>query len=245
VPELSASNVLARKPSISSTTLNVTWNITWPMAGIQCDLYRSSDKQNFSLINTQYSSEDSAANFSYTDNVPAAGSTYYYIVRLSKAGYTTTTSDTAVLSSKPLITVTAGLSDFLQGIGTPSTTQTYLVSGLNIIDSIKITPPLNYEVSANGGTTWYNNTTPLGLKPTNGTVANTTVTLRLNGTAVGTFNDNIIHSSTMADTVKTAVRGTIQSQQVQISSVLQHWPFTQNNQDSAAIRSAGVVASLQ
>jgi pectinesterase len=243
VPELSASNVLARKPSISSTTLNVTWNITWPMAGIQCDLYRSSDKQNFSLINTQYSSEDSAANFSYTDNVPAAGSTYYYIVRLSKAGYTTTTSDTAVLSSKPLITVTAGLSDFLQGIGTPSTTQTYLVSGLNIIDSIKITPPLNYEVSANGGTTWYNNTTPLGLKPTNGTVANTTVTLRLNGTAVGTFNDNIIHSSTMADTVKTAVRGTIQSQQVQISSVLQHWPFTQNNQDSAAIRSAGVVAS--
>lgn len=243
VPELSASNVLARKPSISSTTLNVTWNITWPMAGIQCDLYRSSDKQNFSLINTQYSSEDSAANFSYTDNVPAAGSTYYYIVRLSKAGYTTTTSDTAVLSSKPLITVTAGLSDFLQGIGTPSTTQTYLVSGLNIIDSIKITPPLNYEVSANGGTTWYNNTTPLGLKPTNGTVANTTVTLRLNGTVVGTFNDNIIHSSTMADTVKTAVRGTIQSQQVQISSVLQHWPFTQNNQDSAAIRSAGVVAS--
>ena len=243
VPELSASNVLARKPSISSTTLNVTWNITWPMAGIQCDLYRSSDKQNFSLINTQYSSEDSAANFSYTDNVPAAGNTYYYIVRLSKAGYTTTTSDTAVLSSKPLITVTAGLSDFLQGIGTPSTTQTYLVSGLNIIDSIKITPPLNYEVSANGGTTWYNNTTPLGLKPTNGTVANTTVTLRLNGTAVGTFNDNIIHSSTMADTVKTAVRGTIQSQQVQISSVLQHWPFTQNNQDSAAIRSAGVVAS--
>lgn len=243
VPELSASNVLVRKSSISSTTSNVTWNITWPMAGIQCDLYRSSDKQNFSLIDTQYSSEDSAANFSYTDNVPAAGTSYYYIVRLSKAGFTTTTSDTAVLSSKPLITVPAGLSDFLQGIGTPSTTQSYLVSGLNIIDSIKITAPINYEISADGGTTWYNNTKSLGLKPTNGTVASTNITLRLNGTAVGTYNDNIIHSATLADTVKTPVRGTIQSQAVQISAVLQHWPFTQNNQDSAAIRSAGVVAS--
>lgn len=243
VPELSASNVLARKPSNSSTTSTVTWNVTWPMTGIQCDLYRSSDKQNFSLINTQYSSEDSAANFSYTDNVPAAGASYYYIVRLSKSGFTTTTSDTAVLSSKPMITVTAGLSDFLQGLGTPSTTQSYLVSGLNIIDSVKILPPVNYEVSADGGATWYNNSKPLGLKPTNGTVASTNITLRLNGTAVGTYNNNIIHSATMADTVKTAVRGTIQSQPIQVSSVLLHWPFTQNSMDSASIRSAGVVAS--
>ncbi|QNA44251.1 pectinesterase family protein [Lacibacter sediminis] len=242
-PELSASNLLARKPNATSTTVNVTWNITWPMSGIKCELYRSSDKQNFSLIDTQTSSEDSACNFIYADVAPAAGASYYYIVRLSKAGFNNTTSDTAYVSSKPLITVTAALSDFLQGIGTPSTTQTYLVSGLNIIDSIKILPPVNYEVSADGGTTWYNNAKPLGLKPVTGTVANTTVTLRLNGNSVGTYNDKIIHSATMADTVKTAVRGTIQSQAVQISAVLQHWPFTQNNQDSAAIRSAGVVAS--
>lgn len=243
VPELSASNLLARKPNATATTVNVTWNITWPMPGIQCDLYRSSDKQNFSLISTQHSSEDSAANFNYTDNTPAAGASYYYIVRLSKAGFTTTTSDTALVSSKPTITVTAALSDFLQGLGTPSTTQSYLVSGLNIIDSIKIVPPVNYEISANGGATWYNNTTALGLKPTNGIVASTAVTVRLNGTVVGTYIDNIIHSGTLADTVKLALRGTIQSQPIQISNVLQHWPFTQNNQDSTAIRSAGVVAS--
>ncbi|RXK59632.1 T9SS type A sorting domain-containing protein [Lacibacter luteus] len=243
VPELSASNLIARKPNVTSATVNVTWNITWPMSGIKCELYRSADKQNFSLIDTQHSSEDSAANFSFADVAPAAGTSYYYIVRLSKTGFTTTTSDTAFVSSKPTITVTGALSDFLQGIGTPSTTQTFLVSGLNIIDSIKIAPPVNYEVSANGGTTWYNNATPLGLKPTSGTVASTTITLRLNGTVVGTYNDNIIHSGTLADTVKLAVRGTIQSQAVQISSVLQHWPFTQNNQDSAAIRSAAVIAS--
>ena len=243
VPELSASNVLARRPTPTSTTSNITWNISWPMAGIRCDLYRSSDRQNFSLINTQYSSEDSAANFSYTDNAPSAGNTYYYLVRMSKTGFSSTTSDTASLSSKPLITVTAALSDFLQGIGTPSSTQSYVVSGLNILDSIKILPPANYELSANGGTTWFNNTTPLGLKPTNGIVANTTITLRLNGTAVGTFNNNIIHSATLADTARTPLRGTIQAQPVQPSGVLQHWPFTQNNQDSAAIRSVGVVAS--
>lgn len=243
VPELSASNLLARKPTTTATTVNVTWNITWPMPGIQCDLYRSSDKQNFSLISTQYSNEDSAANFIYADNAPAAGTGYYYIVRLSKAGFATTTSDTAFVSSKPTITVTAALSDFLQGLGTPSASQSYLVSGLNIIDSIKIVPPVNYEISADAGATWYNNTKPLGLKPTNGTVASTALTVRLNGTVIGTYNDNLIHSGTLADTVKLALRGIIQSQPIQISSVLQHWPFTQNNQDSAAIRSAGVVAS--
>ncbi len=243
VPELSASNVLARKPNATATTVNVTWNITWPMTGIKCELYRSADKQNFSLIDTQHSSEDSAANFSYADVAPAPGTSYYYIVRLSKAGFTTTTSDTAFVSSKPTITVTGALSDFLQGIGTPSATQSFLVSGLNIIDSIKITPPVNYEVSANGGTTWYNNATPLGLKPTSGTVASTTITLRLNGTVVGTYNDNIIHSGTLADTVKLAVRGTIQSQAVQISALLQQWTFAQNRQDSAAVRSAAVTAS--
>jgi pectin methylesterase-like acyl-CoA thioesterase len=243
VPELSTSNLIARKPNATSSTVNITWNITWPMPGIKSELYRSSDKQNFTLIDTQTSSEDSACNFMYADVAPAAGTSYYYIVRLSKAGFTTTTSDTAFVSSKPTITVTAALSDFLQGLGTPSSPQSYLVSGLNIVDSIKILPPVNYEVSADAGITWYNNAKPLGLKPTNGTVANTTLMLRLNGTVVGTYNDNIIHSGTMADTVKTAVRGTIQSQPVQISSVLQHWPFTQNNQDSVAIRSAGVIAS--
>jgi len=177
----------------------------WPV--FQCDLYRSSDKQNFSLINTQYSSEDSAANFSYTDNVPAAGNTYYYLVRMSKAGFSSTTSDTATISSKPLITVTAALSDFLQGIGTPSSTQGYVVSGLNILDSIKILPPVNYEVSANGGTTWFNNTTPLGLKPTNGIVANTSITLRLNGMVVGTFNNNIIHAATFGRYCKNPFAG--------------------------------------
>ena len=243
VPELSTSNLLARKPNATSATVNVTWNITWPMTGIKCELYRSSDKQNFSLIDTQTSSEDSACNFMYADVAPAAGTSYYYIVRLSKAGFTTTTSDTAYVSSKPLITVTAALSDFLQGLGTPSTTQTYLVSGLNIIDSIKILPPVNYEVSVDGGTNWYNNAKPLGLKPVSGTVANTTVTLRLNGTSVGTYNNNIIHSATMADSVKTAVKGTIQSQPVQIAALLQQWTFAQNRQDSAAVRSAAVTAS--
>ncbi|NCU02868.1 MAG: T9SS type A sorting domain-containing protein [Chitinophagaceae bacterium] len=243
IPELSASNLIARKPTVASSTVNITWNITWPMSGITCELYRSSDKQNFTLIDTQHSSEDSAANFSYADNAPAAGTSYYYIVRLSKAGFTTTTSDTAFVSSKPAITVTAALSDFLQGLGTPSTTQSYLVSGLNILDSIKILPPVNYEISADGGTTWYNNAKPLGLKPTNGTVASTSIILRLNGTVAGTYNDNIIHSGTLADTVKTAVKGTIQSQAVQISALLQQWTFAQNRQDSAAVRSAAVTAS--
>jgi pectinesterase len=162
VPELSASNVLARRPTATSSSVNVTWNLTWPMSGVRCELYRSSDRQTFTLIDTQTSVEDSACNFSYVDNAPTAGSTHYYLVRMSKSGYLSTTSDTATVSSKPVINVSSAFNDFLQGIGQPSGVQSYTVSGLNIIDSIQVSVPVPYELSADAGSTWIGNGRVLG-----------------------------------------------------------------------------------
>ncbi len=241
--ELSASNVLARRPTATSSSVNVTWNLTWPMSGVRCELYRSSDRQNFTLIDTQTSVEDSACNFSYVDNAPAAGSTHYYLVRMSRSGYLSTTSDTATVSSKPVISVGSAFNDFLQGIGQPSGVQSYTVSGLNIIDSIQVSVPAPYELSADAGVTWMGNGRVLGLKPVSGTVAAKTLWVRLNGNAVGTYPVSILHSSHLADTLRTALQGRIQAEPLPVSNVLLHWPLTRNAEDSTAIRATGIVAT--
>lgn len=239
-PEISVSNLIAKK---GSTTSTITWNLSWPMPGVMCDLYRSNDKTNFTLVDSQVSLEDSAGNFSFTENVPPAGQTYYYIVRASKTGFASITSDTTLVSSTPTITVTGTLGSFLQGLGTPTAAQGYIVSGANILDNITITPPAGYEVSADG-TTWFNSTTPLVLSPTSGTVANTNISVRLNAASAGTYAGNVVHTSSGAATVNLAVTGTVQTDPLPVSEVLQHWPMTQNNQDSAAVRSIGVLASV-
>ncbi len=239
-PELSASNLIAKK-SAGNTTL--TWNLSWPMSGITCDLYRSNDKTSFSKINTQVSTEDSACNFSYSESIPPPGQTYYYIVRLSKNGYTSTTSDTAFVTSKPTITVQGVLGSFLQGLGTPSTAQSFVLAGENLVAGITVTPPAGFEVSSNN-TTWFTSSSPLVVAQTGGVLANTNIYVRLNGTAVGAISGNIVCSSTNANSVNVAVSGTVQADPLNTSAILlEQWPFTTNNQDSANVRAAGVAGT--
>jgi pectin methylesterase-like acyl-CoA thioesterase len=239
-PELSVSNLIARK---GTTTTNLTWNLSWPVTGVTCQLYRSNDKTNFTLVSTQVSTEDTACNFSFAESVPPPGQTYYYIVRASKSGYTSITSDTTRAVSTPTITVSGTLGSFLQGLGTPSASQTYLLSGLNLLDNITVTPPANYEVSLDN-TTWYNSTTPLVVTQTSGIVSNKYISVRLNGTVVGSYSGNIINVSSGAASVNVAVTGTIQTDPLTSGSiVLEQWPLTTGNADSAAVRAAGVTAT--
>jgi pectin methylesterase-like acyl-CoA thioesterase len=240
IPELSASNLIAKKGA-STTTL--TWNLTWPMTGITCELYRSTDKTNFSKINTQVSTEDSACNFTYAENNPAPGQTYYYIVRLSKSGYTSTSSDTTSVTSKPTIFVQGVLGSFLQGMGTPSSSQTFAISGENLVAGITITPPAGFEVSSNNST-WFSNSSPLVIAQSGGLVASTNIYVRLNGKAVGTASGDIVNSSGGAASVSVAVTGTVQADPLNTTAILlEQWPFTMNNQDSASVRAAGVVGT--
>lgn len=111
----------------------------------------------------------------------------------------------------PTINANGALSSFTQIIGSPSGVQTYTVSGSNLTGDITITPPANYEVSGNGGATWFTNAAPLVLPQIAGTVAATTISVRLNATAAGTYTGNITHSSAGANTVNVAVDGTAQA----------------------------------
>ncbi len=242
-PELAISNLIAKKgsPTVGVSTLN--WNLSWPQPGVQMDVYRSTDKINFTDISGQTSTEDSAGNFSFTENIPPPGATYYYVVRASKTGYTSITSDTTIVVSAPTITVTGTLGSFLQGLGTPSNAQAYIVSGANLTTGITITPPPNFEVSSDGGTTWHNNGNPLVLPQTSGIVANTTINARLNSFTAGSYSDSITHVETGAPTVKLGVAGTVQSTPLTVSVPLIQWPFTTSGADSAAVRTPGLAAS--
>jgi pectinesterase len=240
-PDIAVSNFRGVK---GTTTSTFTWNISWPIAGVTYEVLRSSDKIDFTKINEQTSANDSTVNFGFSEAIPPSGLTYYYLIRASKEGFSTHISDTVAISSTPTITVTGGLGSFVQGIGTPSAPQSYTVSAANLTTDLIITAPAAYELSANGGTTWNTGSNPIVITPNStGIIANTSISVRLNAAAAGSYSGNIIHASTGADTVRIAVTGMVQNEALTVSTLLEWWPLTINNSDSAAVRSAGVVGT--
>ena len=242
VPELSVSNLLARK---SAGQTNITWNITFPMSGITCDLYKSADGINYSKINTQVSSEDTACNFNYMDSLPAAGSNFYYLVKASKPGFTSITSDTGIISSTPTLYAYGVLGNVLQGVDAPSATQVYQLSGINLTNNVVITPPVPFEVSLDNGVTWYTHSNPLVIVPSGTTIPSTNIYLRMNGTTPGTYVDSIYHSTKGGATVPLRVKGTMLTiPLLHDSYTLAEWPLTTSTDDSSSVRSAGIVPSV-
>ena len=242
VPELSVSNLLARK--IAGQT-NITWNITFPMSGITCDLYKSKDGVNYSKISTQISTEDTACNFNYIDSLPAAGSNFYYLVKASKQGFTSITSDTGIISSTPTLFAYGVLGNVLQGVDAPSATQVYQISGINLTNNVIITPPVPFEVSIDNGVTWYTHANPLVIVATGATISNLNIYLRMNGTTPGTYVDSIYHSTIGGATVPLRVKGTMLSiPLLHDSFILTEWPLTTSTADSAAVRVAGIVPTM-
>ena len=239
-PDIAVSNFRAVKGASQAT---LSWNISWAMSQIKYELYRSSDNTTFSKIYEVTAQTDSLVNFSTTDALPASGTAYYYYLRASKAGSATHTTETIQVSSVQTLNVTGTLGAFTQYASGPSAPQTYSLAGVNLTDNVTVTPPAGYEVSANGGTNWYTSASPLVLTPTANTLASTTISVRLNASATGPYAGNITHTSTGAVTQTVAVTGNRVTGAAPVSSPLQWWPMTRNNQDSTAVRAAGVTAS--
>lgn len=239
---LAVSNFRGKKGASTSV---FNWNIAWPMANATFNLLRSSDNVNFTSISQQTTLNDTAVNYNYSEAIPPPGLTYYYVIQTTKAGYNTiSTTDTIAISSTPTVTVTGSLGSFVQGVGLPSTSQSYIVSGVSLTNNIVITAPTGYEISSNGGTNWFNSATPIVLAPVSGTVANTTISVRLNASSAGTYNGNITHTSTGATSANIAVAGTVQASPLTVSTILEQWPLSTNNIDSSAIRATGVTATI-
>jgi hypothetical protein len=94
---------------------------------------------------------------------------------------------------------------FTQSLPTASASQTYTVAGSSLTGNITITPPVYFQVSLDG-VIWQS--TPLVLTQSGGTIAATTVYVRLNAPITGIYNSRIIgHQSANADAVNVTVNG--------------------------------------
>ncbi|GAB2867087.1 hypothetical protein GCM10027044_30560 [Hymenobacter ruber] len=91
---------------------------------------------------------------------------------------------------------------------TASAIKTYTLSGSNLTANLTVGPLAGYEFSTDGFATA--GAASLSLTPSSGTVASTTVSVRLAAaTTAGTYNGNIDNASTGATTRSIAVTGTV------------------------------------
>ena len=106
----------------------------------------------------------------------------------------------------PTVNVTGpAFNAFSTTAGTPSAAQTVSVSGSNLTGNITITPPTGFQVSSDGITF----SPSLSLTPTGGSVAATTISVRLSGVSAGSFSGDVSFASTGATPQTRAVSGTI------------------------------------
>ncbi|MFY7965167.1 MAG: pectinesterase family protein [Chitinophagaceae bacterium] len=241
--ELAISNFKGTK---SGANTNFTWNASWALSGVTYDLYRSTDnKASFQLLSTLTSTNDTSINFSVSDVVPPACTSYFYFVKASNAGFATSFTDTIEISSIPTINATSGaLINFLQGSTAPSAAQSVIVNGINLLGNVTITAPANYEISTDNSI-W--NINPIVLNQSSGSIANTILYVRLNSNIVGAYADTIklITNCSSASIKKfILVSGIVQSTPLVNYDVIQQWDLTANNLDNAAIRAIGLTATI-
>jgi pectin methylesterase-like acyl-CoA thioesterase len=241
---IAVANFMAVKGTATAPS-NLTWNISWPISGVQYQVYRSTARRGtYTQLYTTTAPDAINVNFATTDAIPAPGSSYYYYVRASKTGLSAHVTDTLEVSSTPTIFTTGTLQAFLQGGSVPSASQNVLVSAENLTAGITVTPPANYQVSADGNA-WFGNAAPLVIaQSSTGSVANTTLRVRLNAAAAGTYAGNLTLTSAGAATITLPVSGMAQTAPLPQSVNLQWWPMARNNQDSTAVRATGVAASV-
>ena len=242
-PSIALANFLATKGT-ATTPSALTWNISWPITGVQYQILRSTTRKGtYTPLYTTTAPNATDVNFGTTDPIPAPGASYFYYVRAAKTGLATHISDTLQISSTPAITTTGAPQPFLQGGGQPSAAQRLLVTAENLTTAITVTPPAGYQVSTNG-TTWFTSAAPLTIAQSSmGSVASTTLSVRLNASTVGTFAGSLTLASTGAATISLPLTGTAQAAALPQSLLLQWWPMARNNQDSAAVRAAALTAS--
>ena len=105
----------------------------------------------------------------------------------------------------PELTITGTLDGFVQNISTASSSQNYRVSGVNLKDSVTVTAPTGYEVSADD-LDWG---TSFKLGGTDRTITNALVYVRQFGSTLGSLSGSITHTSLDAVEATIAVAGEV------------------------------------
>lgn len=117
---------------------------------------------------------------------------------------------TGTLNTSPTISVTpTSLTGFSQTSSSPSSEQTYTVTGNNLTGNVSIVPPTGYEISTTTGGS-FSATNPITLNASGGDIVGEPVTIyvRQNSSTLGAVSGNISHTSTGANNPNVAVSGT-------------------------------------
>ncbi len=156
---------------------------------------------------TLSSSVPSAPNITATLNYEVAyGDTFY--VRIYP-WYTTSTTGKYIITNSVVISGTtvpstyilvlpASLNGFIQeNAAIPSSAQTYLLSGKNLIDSVTVDPPSNFEISADNGSTWISSGDSLRLPVLDGDIVGQplSIAVHLKADSSGEYSGTIEHKS--------------------------------------------------
>ena len=136
----------------------------------------------------------------------ASGMTTMNWTRTAPAGYMALVAVPINPVPGPAISISGTLGAFGTIHGTPSTAQTYNVSGSNLTANISIHAPTGFEIATASGGPY---SSDLTLIQSGGTVGSTPIYARLTGANEGTFSGNITHTSTDATEKDVAVNGTV------------------------------------
>jgi hypothetical protein len=117
-----------------------------------------------------------------------------------------TITDAAAPTTATLTATPANLPAFNTVVGTASASQSFAITGVVLTADATITAPAGYEVSLTAAGPYAASVT---VPQTSGTIASTTVYVRLTGAAVGNPAGNVTVASTGATTQNVAVTGTV------------------------------------
>ena len=137
-----------------------------------------------------------------TSSTTVETATISYTLNGTTGTNTATVNFTAVPSgTTPTITTSGTLTAMSACAGTVSSAQSFTVSGADLTNDIVLTAPTGYEISLTSGSGY---TSTLTLTQTGGTVASTTIYVRLTSTATNGASGNITCTSTGATTQNVA-----------------------------------------
>lgn len=119
-------------------------------------------------------------------------------------------SGTTSTAAAGITAVPDSLVSFQNIPGVPSTSHEYMVSGVNLTNNVTVTPPADFEISTNGGTSWNGTGSPVILPVAGGEITGQplTIAVRFNGTVAAQVSGNITHVSSGTPTKNVYVEGT-------------------------------------
>ena len=158
---------------------------------------------------------------------------------ISAANYANIFSVTQnIMLPAPVISTSGTLTSFAKCAGVASATQTFTVSGSNLTANIGIAAVSGFEYSLDGTT--YSST--LTITPTSGTIANTTVYVRLTAASTGTPSGTISITSTGATSQTIAISGTVTAFPTIASQPLASLSLCQNSNYTLSINPSNVTS---